>query len=72
MNSPIGINGRFSGGPLDGYQFSLPPAGGLVGASLLVLVDNHDGTGPREHQYDLIPLELTSEMRYRGELDSSD
>jgi hypothetical protein len=69
MDSPAAIMGQFSGGPLDGLSFSLPASSGLVGATLVVLLRDRDEHGEaRKHAYQLVPLDLTNEMQYHGEL----
>ena len=55
--------------PLDGLSFSLPASSGLVGATLVVLLRDRDEHGEaRKHAYQLVPLDLTNEMQYHGEL----
>ena len=69
MDSPAAITGQFSGGPLDGLSFALPAKSGLAGATLYVLLTDHREQGEvRKHAYQLVPLGLTNEMRYHGEV----
>lgn len=67
IDSLAAIMGQFSGGP--GLSFSLPASSGLVGATLVVLLRDRDEHGEaRKHAYQLVPLDLTNEMQYHGEL----
>jgi hypothetical protein len=72
MESPLGINGSYSGGPLDGLTYFLQVVPGFVGATLVVQLSQRERDETRGHLYRLVPFELTSQMQYDGEATATD
>lgn len=68
MDSPLAINGRYVGGPLDGLMFSMQTVPGTIGITAVVILSNRDRSEVHQHEYHLISTGLENEMQYQGEM----
>jgi hypothetical protein len=68
MDSPLAINGRYVGGPLDGLAFSVQTVPGTIGMSLVVVLSNRDHSEVHQHGYHLMSTGIENAMQYEGEL----